>query len=226
MQLDTMLHPSDQAIAQVRTVFRRYHCGEADYPDATLDRLLGIAPYASEQRVNEQRLVEHFGNEQYTYEGTPYAFLRLFLYTIQPTQRDVVYDLGCGYGRMVFYGALTTPARYTGIEIVPQRVAEAQFVIHRLNLKNATVVEGNVLEVGYRDGTVFFLFNPFTEGTLRQVIRELHDIAHDHPISILTWGGGSTGLFAREDWLEELPLPEVDGAPYFGRLRLFRSTSV
>ena len=42
------------------------------------------------------------------------------------TQKDVVYDLGCGDGRIVIAAARTFGARGVGVDIDPMRVAEAR----------------------------------------------------------------------------------------------------
>jgi trans-aconitate methyltransferase len=42
------------------------------------------------------------------------------------TPRDVVYDLGCGDGRIVITAAQQFGARGVGVDIVPERIAEAR----------------------------------------------------------------------------------------------------
>src|SRR6202047_3579125 len=48
---------------------------------------------------------------------------------------DIVYDLGCGDGRIVIAAAKTFGARAVGIDIDPRRIREA-----RQNARNASVV--------------------------------------------------------------------------------------
>src|SRR5512140_3499176 len=75
--------------------------------------------------------------------------------------RDVVYDLGSGDGRIVIAAAKNAGARGVGIDINPQRVAEA-----RKNAAQAGVagrVEfriGDVFEPDPRGATVLTLFLP------------------------------------------------------------------
>jgi SAM-dependent methyltransferase len=72
---------------------------------------------------------------------------------------DVVYDLGCGDGRIVIAAAKTYGARGVGIDINPVRIAEA-----RENAKKAGVEhlvrfeEKDLFEADFRDATVVTLF--------------------------------------------------------------------
>jgi SAM-dependent methyltransferase len=73
--------------------------------------------------------------------------------------RDVVYDLGCGDGRIVISAAQRFGARGVGIDIDPQRIAEAT-----ANIKNAGVgdkvhlIEGDLFEADISEATVVTLY--------------------------------------------------------------------
>lgn len=75
------------------------------------------------------------------------------------TKNDVVYDLGCGDGRIVVAAARAFGARAIGIDIDPQRIAEAE-----ANAKTAGVegrvkfVLGNLFEQDFHDATVVTLY--------------------------------------------------------------------
>lgn len=72
---------------------------------------------------------------------------------------DVVYDLGCGDGRIVITAAKKYGARGVGIDIDPDRIAEA-----RSNARKAGVghlvrfVEQDLFEADIREATVVTLF--------------------------------------------------------------------
>jgi SAM-dependent methyltransferase len=167
-----------------------------------------------------------YGFEQFTYEGTPYAYVRHFLHAINPTLSDVIYDLGCGYGKVVFYCALTTQAVAKGIEIVAERVGEAQAIKEKFSIEQAEFIRGNVTEQNFRDGTAFFLFNPFSDHAFWWVMEELHSIASDHTITIALWGGGLTEKFATQDWLTPILYESPIFVPDLHRLRIYKSTLV
>jgi SAM-dependent methyltransferase len=72
---------------------------------------------------------------------------------------DVLYDLGCGDGRIVVAAAKTYGAHAVGIDINPERIAEA-----KANAKKAGVEalvrfeENDLFEATFRDATVVSLF--------------------------------------------------------------------
>lgn len=75
------------------------------------------------------------------------------------TKNDVVYDLGCGDGRIVITAAKKFGARGVGIDINPERIAEA-----RANAKRAGVehlvkfIEQDLFESDIREASVVTLF--------------------------------------------------------------------
>lgn len=75
------------------------------------------------------------------------------------TKNDVVYDLGCGDGRIVITAAKKFGARGVGIDINPERISEA-----RANAKKAGVehlvkfIEQDLFEADIREASVVTLF--------------------------------------------------------------------
>lgn len=68
------------------------------------------------------------------YVPTPHDVVDQMLQLAQVTSKDVVYDLGCGDGRLVITAAKKFGARGVGIDIDPDRIAES-----RANAKAAGV---------------------------------------------------------------------------------------
>jgi SAM-dependent methyltransferase len=72
---------------------------------------------------------------------------------------DVVYDLGCGDGRIVIAAAKNFGARGVGIDIDPQRIAEARENARKAGVENLVRFEENDLfEANIKDATVVTLF--------------------------------------------------------------------
>lgn len=151
----------------------------------------------------EKELVYRFfyGDEQFTHEATPYSYIDDFIDFLKPSKKDIVYDLGSGYGRFIIYCALQTKAKYKGIEIIPERFLSAQETLKKLKLKNACFYRANVCDFDFSDGNIFFLFNPFSIETLAFVGEKLKKIAKNKKIIIATWGGQSNRYFENADWL-------------------------
>ncbi|MFA5926624.1 MAG: class I SAM-dependent methyltransferase [Patescibacteria group bacterium] len=193
---------ANKDIEAIKITIRAYDQNEAEYSDYHLDRILGIKSNTIESKIRQRSLSQKYGFEQFTYQGTPYGYIRELLQVTKPGSDDIFYDLGSGYGRLPLYGAITTEAKYIGVEIVAERIRMCQQIKSRFKLSNVEFIQDNVLNVDYADGTIFFLFNPFAEPTLERVGRELEQIAKRKKITIATWGGNSDDYFWQQSWLE------------------------
>ena len=93
------------------------------------------------------------------YVPTPDEVVQTMLKLADVKKSDVVYDLGCGDGRIVITAAKLYGARGVGVDINPDRVREA-----RLNAKQAGVenlvkfVEGDLFDADIKDASVVTLY--------------------------------------------------------------------
>ena len=72
---------------------------------------------------------------------------------------DVVYDLGCGDGRIVITAAKKLGTRGVGIDIDPQRIAEAQENARKAGVtKRVTFRNEDLFEADIREATVVMLY--------------------------------------------------------------------
>lgn len=72
---------------------------------------------------------------------------------------DIVYDLGCGDGRIVIAAAKTVGARGVGIDINPERIKEARENAKRAGVEHLVRFEENDLfEANIKQATVVTLF--------------------------------------------------------------------
>jgi len=75
------------------------------------------------------------------------------------TKDDVVYDLGCGDGRIVVAAAKTYGAHAVGIDIDPQRISEAKENARKNGVENLVrIEEGDLFQANIKDATVVTLF--------------------------------------------------------------------
>jgi ribosomal protein L11 methylase PrmA len=73
--------------------------------------------------------------------------------------RDLVYDLGCGDGRIVIAAARTRGARAVGIDINPERIREARANAARAGVANRVRFEQrDLFEADLRKATVVTLY--------------------------------------------------------------------
>jgi len=93
------------------------------------------------------------------YVPTPPTVVDAMLKMAQVTSNDVVYDLGCGDGRIVVMAAEKYGARGVGVDLDPRRIAEANE-----NAKLAPVADKvkfvvqDVFDTDFSDATVVTLY--------------------------------------------------------------------
>jgi SAM-dependent methyltransferase len=93
------------------------------------------------------------------YVPTPDEVVQTMLKLADVKKSDLVYDLGCGDGRIVITAAKQYGAHGVGVDINPDRIREA-----RLNAKQAGVealvkfVEGDLFDADIKDASVVTLY--------------------------------------------------------------------
>ena len=90
------------------------------------------------------------------------------------TKNDVIYDLGCGDGRIVITAAKDYGATGTGVDIDPQRIKEAKENARAAGVSNKVkFVQGDLFEMDFRDATVVMLYLlPSVNMKLRPILLE------------------------------------------------------
>ena len=93
------------------------------------------------------------------YEPSPDVVVRAMLDVAQVGPNDVVYDLGSGDGRVVIAAAKMYGARGVGIDLDPQRIAEAQENARRAGVADrVTFVQGDLFKTDLSPATVITMF--------------------------------------------------------------------
>ena len=90
---------------------------------------------------------------------TPEAVVEAMLQVANVTKNDIVYDLGCGDGRIPVTAARKYGARGVCFDIDPQRIKEANENVAKNNVGNLVkVVEGDLFEQDLSGATVVTLY--------------------------------------------------------------------
>ncbi|WP_372521470.1 hypothetical protein [Sulfuricaulis sp.] len=152
------------------------------------------------------------------YAPTPYRELfRLFrLVNLGPD--DVFTDLGSGMGRAVFAASWMGVRRSVGIELVESLSAKANENLARTNIKGRDVQFrcANALHVNLGDATVLFMFHPFGETTMAQVLAQLHEAREKGdapPLRIIYRNPVCNHVLEQAGWLRCLARVEGEGPP-------------
>ena len=93
------------------------------------------------------------------YVPTPEAVVEAMLQVANVTKNDIVYDLGCGDGRIPVTAARKYGARGVGIDIDPQRIKEANENVTKNNVGDRVkIVQGDLFEQDLSQATVVTLY--------------------------------------------------------------------
>ncbi len=135
------------------------------------------------------------------------------------TSEDVVYDLGCGDGRIVITAAKLYGARGVGIDIDPQRIREANENAKKAGVEQLVRFEENDLfKANIREASVVTLFlltrvnarlrpkllNELRVGT--RVVSNTFDMGDWKPQKEFTVDTGEEGYFSKKLYLWTIPL--------------------
>jgi SAM-dependent methyltransferase len=93
------------------------------------------------------------------YVPTTETAVKAMLELAQVKSSDVVYDLGCGDGRIVIAAAKSYGARGVGIDIDPVRIREAKKNANQAGVESRVEFrEQDLFQADFRDATVVTLF--------------------------------------------------------------------
>lgn len=106
---------------------------------------------------------------------------------------DVFIDLGAGLGKVV-EAAKKKGATARGIEIQRELVEKARAM-------GREMVCADAREADLADGTVFYLYSPFTGRVLERVMDRLREVSKTHPIRIC-----AVAVDVDRPWLRRRPL--------------------
>jgi SAM-dependent methyltransferase len=93
------------------------------------------------------------------YVPTAFETVIAMLKLAEVTDRDIVYDLGCGDGRFVVTAARQFGARGVGVDIDPERIKEARELAKRTGAEDKVrFIEGDLFETDIGEATVVTLY--------------------------------------------------------------------
>lgn len=122
--------------------------------------------------------------------STPEAVIAAAIDLARITERDVVYDIGCGDGRVLIAVGRETGAACVGIEIDAERARGAEARVAEAGLSDIVDVRvGNALEEKYEDPAPTVLFLYLAPRGYRIILPTLRRIAarSARPLRVLTY---------------------------------------
>jgi ribosomal protein L11 methylase PrmA len=123
--------------------------------------LVGLVALAFNERTSLVQGQEQKERPKLTvpYVPTPQDVVEKMLELAQVTKDDVVYDLGCGDGRIVVTAAKKYGAKGVGVDLDPERVKDSLANVKKAGVeKLVTIREGDVLKTDVSNATVVCLY--------------------------------------------------------------------
>lgn len=149
------------------------------------------------------------------YEAPDYVLLWWTFRRIPLAPSDVVYEIGCGMGRVVCFFARQHVARVVGIEVCSELVDMAVRNASELRGVKAPVEvrTGDAAVASYDEGTLYFLFNPFGADTLASVLERIRASIEASPrtIRVVYMNPLHDDVIERAEWLRRVQRIEVTG---------------
>jgi SAM-dependent methyltransferase len=119
----------------------------------------GVYAYEPARLLLAQTTATQRRSPDVVFVPTPNAVVDKMLEMARVTAKDVVYDLGCGDGRIVITAAQKYNARAVGIDIDPQRIAEATANATAAKVTDKVrFIEGDLFEADITPATVVTLY--------------------------------------------------------------------
>ena len=122
---------------------------------------------------------------------------------------DVFYDIGSGLGQPTIIVNLLTGVKSKGVEFEPTFCNYANKCASELKTKNIEFIHSDARLLDYSDGTVFFLYTPFTGKILADVLSILHQRSKKGTIRLFTYGP-CTFEVNKQNWLNPMNTKNED----------------
>ncbi len=116
------------------------------------------------------------GHEEVGFLPSKHSIVARMLDLAQIQPRDVVYDPGCGDGRIVIMAAKRYGVRAVGIDIDPERIAECRIHARREKVEHlVTFIQQDVMQVDLSEASVLMLYMPsrWNQLILPKILSEL-----------------------------------------------------
>lgn len=119
------------------------------------------------------------------YQGANYWVLEILLKeSIGLSSNNIFIDIGCGKGRVCFVAEKVGYKKVIGIDLDAELIQNAIDNGHKINSR-VEFINCNALDYNFNNReAVYFLFNPFSESILKQVLIKIKENSHSKTLII------------------------------------------
>lgn len=140
--------------------------------------------------------------------NTPYVELHRLCEVLNPADGSHLIDLGAGYGRLGIVLNLTNPGvKFTGYELVKERVDEGNRVFNELKISHARMVTQDLTDPGFEipAADYYFIYDYGKVSHIRETMRQLEKLADTVNFKVIARGKGSRSIIEHEHpWLSQV----------------------
>jgi len=157
------------------------------------------------------------------YQPTRFNQLQEMVNCLDLKKEDVFVDFGCGKGRVVCFMAMQEIRKVIGIELRRELVEQAIKNAKELNPGiPVEIIQGDSATFYSEEGTIYYMFNPFGQDTVKCVLNNISDSLKDNPRQIkIVYNNPVYGYYLDQlDWLER-----AGDIGYTG-IRIWQSTAM
>lgn len=201
------MSPIAHRTAAARRLIARLDATDVAIDDRALDRALDLRIAAVETGLDTLRLLDRHGVQRFEQGDLAYGMVRAFYRALAPEigRRPGLrlLDLGSGYGRFGFYGALRHGLTVHGLELVRERAVEAARAARAMGLEQLSFAAGDLLTDAWPAADVYCMMNAVLPDLLPAVVARLEREARRRRIVVASVST-SNAAFARAAWLREL----------------------
>jgi hypothetical protein len=140
--------------------------------------------------------------------NTSYVDFQAIANTIQMKPGETIVDLGCAIGRMGYLFGMKYPTvNYIGLEVVTERIKEAQRVAAAWNLKNLNFIEQDLSKDDFKmpRAEYYFAYDPVGGSTRDKIFKQFREYAKEKSFKIIAMQGnpGFFDYLGKISWLKE-----------------------
>lgn len=200
------------------------YAGWDEIKTATMDTMLDLKYSGRLLTGHLPTAYKHLGaNDVY---HTEYPAMSIIFSQITITPEDVLVDVGCGKGRIINYWLSQGYVnKIYGLELDPA-VAE-NTTMQFNNWGNVSIWSGDATLQIPQDGTIFYLYNPFSSEKFVEFESQMAKLAQHKKITLLYYRPQSLSVFETGRWNIQLIDFDKDlGIHQWGRLNKFHKLAI
>jgi SAM-dependent methyltransferase len=156
--------------------------------------------------------------DNHKYASPDYHYIRKTVKILNAASEDVVFDIGCGKGRVLCLFAREPVKKCVGVELMEDLCHEARANAVRMRGRRSPVEIfcQDAAQANLAEGTIYYLFNPFGAETLDAVLQNIRRSLSEFPrrVRIVYHNSVHKAVLDSCEWVREFHcFKTVSGTP-------------